>query len=307
MDRGELHAGFCAISGLPNVGKSTLLNHVLGLRLVAVSPKPQTTRNRVVGVKNLPGAQLAFVDTPGIQTGHNALRRYMRDEALAAAGACDVALLLIDATDPRQTSPKALKAGPADDLREALAVVEVPVIVGLNKVDQVKDKPALLPMLAAFGADPRFVEVVPISAKSGTGVDALLAAITSRLPVGPQLFPDEMFTDRPERFLAGELVREQLFLQLGAEVPYATAVVIEDYEDRPDRGDVVIRAAVFVERDSQKGIVVGKGGARIKQVGEAARAEIGRLLDKKVHLVLNVRVSTEWSDRPDGLRKMGYE
>jgi GTP-binding protein Era len=301
------HTGFCAILGLPNVGKSTLLNRVLGLKLVAVSPKPQTTRNRILGVNNLPDAQIVFVDTPGIQSGHNALRKYMHDEALSAAGDCDLALLVLDATDPRQRSPETLGRGAAGELAEALALVDVPVIGALNKVDRLRDKTTLLPIIEALDASERFAAIVPISAQHGTGVDDLVRVIADRLPLGPRLYPEDMYTDRPERFLAAELVREQLFLQLGDELPYASAVLIDSYEERGDRGDVVIGASVFVERESQKGIVVGKGGARIREVGQRARAEIGNLLGCPVHLKLHVKVDPEWSQGAGGIRRMGYE
>jgi GTP-binding protein Era len=300
-------AGFCAILGLPNVGKSTLLNSVLGMKLVAVSPKPQTTRNRIAGVKNLAHAQLVFVDTPGIQQGHNALRRYMRDEALLAAGECDVALLLLDAADPRQRSPEALAAGDAAELGTALAGLAAPAVLGLNKVDRLKDKRLLLPMMEAFAASQRFAEIVPISATTGSGLDRLVEVIAGLLPEGPALFPEEMVTDRAERFLAAEFVREQLFLQLGAELPYASAVVVEEFAERRDRGDLFIRAAVFVERESQKSIVVGKGGSRIKEVGQRARAVIAEFLGCPVHLKLFVKVDPGWSEKQPGIKRMGYE
>lgn len=302
----QVHAGFCAILGLPNVGKSTLLNRVLGLKLAAVSPKPQTTRNRILGVKNLDDAQVIFVDTPGIQRGHNALRKYMHNEALSAAGDCDMALVLLDVTDRRQCEPAGLDRGAAAELGEALAVVKVPIVLALNKVDKLADKTRLLPLIDGFHATGRYQAIVPISAKEGIGVDDLVRVVAGRLPMGPRLFPEEMYTDRAERFLAGELVREQLFLQLGDELPYASAVVVESFQER-SRGDVVINANIYVERESQKGIVVGKRGARIKQVGEKARAEIGKLLGCEVHLKLFVKVDAEWSRGARGIKRMGYE
>ncbi len=307
MSGDELRAGFCAILGLPNVGKSTLLNRVLGLKLVAVSPKPNTTRDRIVGVVNRPDAQIVFVDTPGIQRAHNALRKYMRDEAMTAAVDCDVALLMLDASHAAQCTPDALESGVAAELGETLRLIDVPVVLALNKVDRVKDKSALLPMLQAFDATGKFAAIVPISARRGQGTDDLVDEVAKHLPVGPRLYPEDMFTDRPERFLAAELVREQLFLQLGKELPYSSAVVVEEYTDREDRGDTVIRAAVVVERDSQKGIVVGKGGSRIKEVGQRAREEIARLLGRPVHLTLFVKVDPEWSTGQGGIRRMGYE
>jgi GTP-binding protein Era len=303
-------AGTCAILGLPNAGKSTLMNRLLDMRLCAVSPRPQTTRNRVLGVKNasLAGdpAQIVFLDTPGAQRGENALRRYMRDQTLSAAGDSDVALLLIDAAEPQQSAPDRLSEGDRLAIEEILAAVKAPVLLALNKVDRVA-KPALLPMLEAWSARGGFEELVPISALSGDGVNRLEQAIAARLPEGPALFPEDMVTDRAERFLAGELVREQLFRQLGEELPYATAVVIDQFSERPEKGDVVISASIFVERESQKGIVVGKGGQRIKAIGEAGRGAISQLLGCPVHLLLHVKVAPNWSRDGGGIRSMGYE
>ena len=303
-------AGTCAILGLPNAGKSTLMNRVLGMRLCAVSPRPQTTRNRLLGVKNTSvdgrPAQIIFLDTPGAQRGENALRRYMRDQTLAAAGDADVAVLLIDVAELQQTAPDRLGEGERRAIDEILAAVKAPVLLALNKVDRVA-KPALLPMLEAWSARGGFEELVPISALSGDGVERLEQAIAARLPEGPALFPEDMVTDRAERFLAGELVREQLFRQLGEELPYATAVVIDQFSERPEKGDVVISATIFVERESQKGIVVGKSGQRIKAIGEAGRRAISQLLNCPVHLLLHVKVAPNWSRDGGGIRSMGYE
>jgi GTPase len=303
-------AGTCAILGLPNAGKSTLMNRLIDMRLCAVSPRPQTTRNRVLGVKNISlagdPAQIVFLDTPGAQRGENALRRYMRDQTLSAAGDSDVALLLIDAAEPQQSAPDRMGEGDRRAIDEILAAAKAPVLLALNKVDRVA-KPALLPMLEAWSARGGFEELVPISALSGDGVDRLEQAIATRLPEGPALFPEDMVTDRAERFLAGELVREQLFRQLGEELPYATAVVIDQFSERPEKGDVVISASIFVERESQKGIVVGKGGQRIKAIGEAGRRAISQLLNCPVHLLLHVKVAPNWSRDGGGIRSMGYE
>lgn len=307
MAAAPTRAGICAILGLPNAGKSTLMNQVLGVRLVAVSPKPQTTRNRVLGVKNRPsGEQIVFIDTPGAQRGPGALRQYMREQTLAAAGDCDVALLLLDAADPVQRSPGTMREGPAAALEELTRTVRAPMVLALNKIDRVA-KPALLPALEAWNETGRFEELVPISALSGDGLDRLEAAVASRLPEGPHLYPEDMVTDRAERFLAAELVREQVFRQLGDELPYAAAVVIEEFRERPEKGDVVISAVVHVERPSQKGIVVGKGGQRIKAIGAAGREAIAQLLGCPVHLLLHVKVTPNWSGGAGGLREMGYE
>jgi GTP-binding protein Era len=304
----DVRAGFCAIVGLPNVGKSTLLNRVLGRHLVAVSAKPQTTRDRIVGVHaiDLPDetparAQIAYVDTPGVQAGPGPLRRYMRDAALAAAADADVVLLLIDATDRRGRVPARL----AEDDAAALAAAArpKPVVIALNKVDRVA-KPELLPVIEQWARSPGEPEVVPISAANGDNVDALERAIAHRLPIGPALFPDDMVTDRPPQFVAQEIIREQLYHQLGKELPYASAVQIETWNERDD--DIVIGAVIVVERASQKPIVVGRGGARVKELGIAARTALSSALGRTVHLTLFVQVRAEWSLREQELAKLGY-
>jgi GTP-binding protein Era len=306
----QVRAGFCAIVGLPNVGKSTLLNRILGRRLVAVSAKPQTTRDRFLGVHaiELPGeepprAQIAYVDTPGLQDGRGPLRRYMRDTAITAATDADVVLLLIDATDRRGRMPDRLAEADAAPLGEASR--KHPIVVGLNKIDRVA-KPELLPLLSAWSATGADVEVVPISALSGDGVDALERAVARRLPAGPPLFPDDMVTDRTPQFIAQEIIREQLYHQLGKELPYACAVRVETWSEKPDKPEVSIGAVIVVERESQKPIVVGKGGHRIRELGIAARTALAEVLGKKVHLTLFVKVLAEWSRGEAGLRELGY-
>ncbi len=315
------NVGFCAILGLPNAGKSTLLNRILGVRLVAVSRKPQTTRNRILGVHNvaadagsseseetsMPAAQIILMDTPGMQHGAGALRRFMRDQALSAAGDCDVAVLLVDVSDPGQRDPERLESSDMGDLLAALKPRQIPTIVALNKIDTVRGKDQLLPIIARYRDLDIAGEIVPISAQNGDGVEELVAAIARQLPVGPRLFPEDMLTDRAERFLAAELVREQLFHQLGQELPYAAAVVIEAFHERDEHKDIVIDAVIYVERDSQKGIVVGKQGRRIKAVGQQARAAIAQLFGCPVHLKLFVKVSSNWSRVERGIREMGYE
>jgi GTP-binding protein Era len=309
------HAGTCAIVGLPNVGKSTLLNRILGRHLVAVSPRPQTTRNRILGIHRAvvasldpPAVELCFVDTPGIQRGKGALRRFMRDQALGAVSDSDVTLLVVDASDRRGRDPARLAEPDAADL--AAAAAGQAVIVALNKVDRVA-KPELLPLIEAWhrwGAarrpdDP--AEVVPIAGKTGDGLDRLIAVIAARLPVGPPAFPADMVTDRAEAFLAAELVREQLYHQLGQELPYAAGVVVESFEER-ERGDLALGAAIIVERESQKAIVIGRGGQRIKELGIAARTALAELFGCTVHLSLFVKVVPEWTSGDEGLRRLGY-
>lgn len=308
----EVRAGFCAIVGLPNVGKSTLLNRVLGRRLVAVSPKPQTTRDRIVGVHTieLPGetpdrAQIAYVDTPGVQDGRGPLRRYMRDAAIAAAADADIVLLLVDATDKRGRTPDRIAEADVAALGEASRAH--PIVVGLNKVDRVA-KPELLPLIEAWSTFAPGVEVVPLSATQGDNVVELERVIARHLPVGPPLFPDDMITDRSPQFIAQEIIREQLYHQLGKELPYACAVQVETWNERPDKQEVTIGAVIVVERDSQKPIVVGKGGHRIRELGIAARQALIEALPgvKNVHLSLFVKVLGEWSRGEATLRRLGY-
>jgi len=301
----DARAGFCAIVGLPNVGKSTLLNRILGRRLVAVSSKPQTTRDRILGVHTLEvdgaPAQIAYVDTPGVQAGHGPLRRYMRDAALAAAADADVVLMLIDATWRDGRMPDRFGEPDALALREASKAH--PMIIALNKIDRV-EKPELLPLIEAWGAAMPGLDIVPISAATGDGVDALEQVIARALPVGPLLFPAETVTDRSPQFIAQEIIREQLYHQLGKELPYASAVLVEQWTER--KGELVIGAVIVVERASQKPIVVGRAGSRIKELGIAARIALAEALGKPVHLSLFVKVQEEWSRTEAELKKLGY-
>jgi GTPase len=302
-------AGFCAILGRPNVGKSTLMNRLLGQKLAAVTPKPQTTRNRILGVKNRPEAQIVYLDTPGIHQAKSSLNKYMVNEAMTAAGECDVVLLLVEA--PRLDAARMAEAfDPGETGRiilSALEGIKKPRVLGINKVDLLADKAALLPLIDNYAKLLSWEEIVPISASNGDGVEALEAAVARQLPVGEALFPEEMITDRAERFLAAELVREQAFLLLEDELPYAVAVTIERWAERPAQKDVVIDAIIHVERDSQKRIVVGEGGRMVKQIGTRARAEITNLLGVPAHLKLFVKVDPEWTRTQASLRRLGYE
>jgi GTPase len=303
-------SGFCAIVGRPNVGKSTLLNRVLGQKLAVVTPKPQTTRNRILAVKNRPGAQMVFIDTPGIHKAKSELNRYMVEQALGAASECDVVLVIVEAPQVEAATLASRAFDPGETVSlilDKVREIRKPRILAINKVDLLVQKQALLPLIDGYAKLLPWDEIVPISAQLGDGVEHLEEAVASRLPEGPPLYPEEMLTDRAERFLAAELVREQTFLLLAEELPYSIAVTVENFSERADKKDVVIDAVIHVERDSQKRIVVGEGGKMIKEIGMRARKEISNLLGCPVHLKLFVKVDPEWTRTQSSLRRLGYE
>ena len=301
---GNTVTGTVAILGRPNVGKSTLMNQIVGQKLAIVSPKPQTTRNRIVGVWNGPAGQIVFVDTPGVHAARGALNRFMVDEALGSIEGVDAALLVVE---PPQSSAAVKISSAERQILEVLREAHRPVVLAINKVDTVKDKPSLFPILTAWQEISNFAALVPVSARKGSGVPGLIKELCKLLPPGPPIYSADMLTDRTERFLAGELIREQLFLALRQELPYATAVVIDNWEERADKNDVVIDASIIVERDSQKSIVLGKGGTMIKDIGTRARAEVSTLLDRPAHLRLFVKVAPEWTSSADAIARVGYE
>ena len=297
MAEGEARhrCGHVAIVGRPSVGKSTLLNALVGARISITSKKPQTTRHRVTGVLSEPGAQFIFVDTPGWQTRHASrldarLNRTVR-EALADV---DAIVWVVDAA--RLT---------AQD-REVLALFpsNVPVVVALNKIDAIADKRTLLPRIADLAALRDFAAIVPVSAERGTDLAALEAAVAQELPEGPPLYPEEDITDRDERFLAAEFIREKIFRLLGDEVPYDTAVAIDAFEHDGDLRK--IRATIFVDKPSQRAIVVGEGGSRMKAIATQARTDMERLFGGRVFLDVWVRVRRGWSDDEGMLTRLGY-
>ncbi len=301
----DVRAGYCAIVGLPNVGKSTLLNRLLGRRLVAVSSKPQTTRDRIVGVHTIDvpdgRAQIAYVDTPGVQDGHGPLRRYMQRAAVMSAADADVVLMLIDATYKGGRMPERLAEEDSRSLADASK--DHPIVIALNKIDRI-EKTDLFPVMEAWGKYLPDAEILPISAETGEGTEHLEQVIAKNLPVAPLLFPEDTFTDRSPQFIAQEIIREQLYHQLGKELPYASAVLVEEWTER--KGELVIGAVIIVERDSQKPIVVGKGGSRIRELGIAGRAALAESFGKPVHLTLFVKVQEEWSRTEQELAKLGY-
>jgi GTP-binding protein Era len=304
--KNKLRAGFVAIVGRPNVGKSTLLNRVLGEKVAIVTPRPQTTRTRILGVWNGEGAQIAFFDTPGLHKAKGALNRRMVEVALATLPEVDAVLFLVEAG----TSPEG-KVEIGETTRWAAAEVAKrgkPAILGINKMDRAP-RATLLPVIEAYKDLLPWAEIVPFSALEGENVDALLKALVGHLPEAERtLFPEDMLTDQAERTLVAEYIREQVMLQTRDEVPYAAAVDVEEFDEsqRRDRGGLVrISAVIFVERETQKGIVIGKGGQMLKKIGTQARFHMERLLGCKVFLSLTVRVEERWSERPRSLEKLG--
>lgn len=290
-------SGFVAIAGAPNVGKSTLLNRILGEKVSITSDKPQTTRNRVQGVLHLENAQMVFLDTPGIHPAKNPLNRYMVDVASATLTDADVVLWVVDASKPNPES-------------EALVLSRIksrtgPVVLALNKIDLV-EKEILLPMLDVWNKVMGFTALVPISARTGSQVEKLVKCMTELLPVGPPYFPEDALTDMTERFLAAELVREKVFRLTGQEIPYTCAVTVEGFQESDD-GMVRINAVIHVEKDSQKGIIIGKAGAMLKKIGTLARKDLERMLGVRVYLELFVRVEKNWTTDPKAMRRLGYE
>ena len=290
-----LKSGIATLVGRPNVGKSTLLNQLVGTKVSIVSDRPQTTRNQIHGVWNGPGSQIVFIDTPGIHKPKTELGRRLNQRSTDTLSAVDVICFLIDST-------AAIGAGDRY-IAGLLAQVGTPVILVVNKTDAARPQEILGHLAGAADTLGDFAAYVPLSAQTGDGADALLGEITSRLPEGPQYYPDGVVTDQPDTFLAAELLREKLLAVAREELPHSLAVTVEEVEERPDL--LVLRAVVRVERDSQKGIVIGKGGAAIKEAGTAARLELEALLGTKVHLETHVKVDKDWQRRPDALDRLG--
>jgi len=291
-------SGFVAIVGRPNAGKSTLLNRLLGQKIAIVSPRPQTTRNRITGIRTLPGSQVVYVDTPGLSPPPGKLGEFMAATVTAALDEVDAVVLVVEATgDP---------AAPDERGLAPLAEVRAPVILAVNKVDVLSDKRRVLPVLDAYARRHPFRELIPISAADGTGVDRLEAAILALLPAGPAFYPPDQITDQPETFFVAETIREKIFLLTRQEVPYATAVRVEELVERPDSGRLYVRALIFVEQPSQKAIVIGEGGAMLKRIGQAARRELEAFFGVPVYLDLWVQVRRHWRRDDAALREFGY-
>ena len=290
-------SGFISILGKPNVGKSTLLNRILGDKIAIVSEKPQTTRTRILGIKNIENGQLIFLDTPGIHEARSKLHNAMVRSAFQAGREADLVLLLTEAHQPCVEVDKSI-------LKD-LAPHKIPVFLIINKIDLVT-KTHILPLIETYHALYPFREIIPLSAMLGDGVSQLVETIPKYLPSGPRFFPPDMTTDQSERFLAAEMVREQVFHHTYQEVPYAIGVGIDTFKDDPDKGLLSISATILVERQSQKAILIGKKGQMLKRIGTHARQEMERFFETKVFLRLWVKVARDWSDDPRRVKEMGY-
>jgi GTP-binding protein Era len=296
-DVADFRSGFVALVGAPNVGKSTLLNSLLGEKISITSKKPQTTRNRILGIVHRPCAQMVFIDTPGIHRARQQLNVRIVEAAVSAISDADLVLMVADADQPDPDAEKVLV--------RAVNAASRPLVLALNKIDRVQ-KPLLLEQIAAWNERCRLEAIVPISALKQIQIDPLVSAMEQLLPPGPPLFPEDAITDMPVRFLAAEIVREKVFRLTGAEIPYASAVTVDTFTEGGSGKPVKISATVHVERKSQKGIVIGKGGGKLKQIVAAAGREIERIVDAPVELTLFVRVQKNWSRDPRALRKFGY-
>ena len=293
----DFRCGTAAIVGRPNVGKSTLLNRLVGQKVSITASKPQTTRHRIGGVLSRGDAQIVFVDTPGLhRERRSAMSRYLNRTARGAVDGVDVAIFLVEAL--RWTDED-------DDVRRALREARSPVLLAPNKIDRVPGRAALLPYLDRFQGEGGFDEVIPISARRGENLDTLVDQVRARLPVAPAMFPADALTDRSERFLAGELVREKLTRKLDQELPYRLAVEIERFRRR--KRLLHVCAVVWVERPSQKGIVIGKGGRVLKAAGAEARANMESLFGSRVHLEIHVKARAGWSNDERVLRSLGHD
>ena len=318
MAKPTFHSGFAALIGRPNVGKSTLLNRLIGEKVAIVSSKPQTTRNRILGVVTQPEGQVAFLDTPGIHQAKGELNRYMVEVALQAAEEVDLNLFLIEPFGVEKDALDKVAVSPGNRfILERLKQANKPTFLVINKVDEIA-KPLLLPLIDLYQKEFSFAEVMPISARTGDGVERLLSQVLKTLPEGEPLYDPDVFTDQAERQLVAEYIREQVLRHCRQEIPYSAAVVVEIFDEaereprgKPTKGGLAglvrIDASIFVERDSQKAIVIGKQGQMLKKIGTDARKAVERLLGTHVFLSLRVRVEPNWSERPQGLRKLGYQ
>ena len=294
---GRFVSGFVSILGRPNVGKSTLLNALLQAKVAIVSDKPQTTRTSIQGFLNLPGAQVVFLDTPGIHRPDTLINKWMMKEVRAALDGRDLLLFMADSTAPVRR--------PDEQAVELVNNAGAPALLLLNKVDLLKHKAQLLPLIERYQALGHFDEIIPMSARTGDGLDRVRKAIVSRLKEGPRYFPEDQITDQPERFLAAELVREKVLRETREEVPHAVMVLIDQWEETPKI--LRIAASICVERGGQKAIVIGAKGAMLKRIGTLARQELEVILGRRIYLELFVKVRARWREKPAYLNSIGWK
>lgn len=297
MNEDNYKSGFVAVIGRPNVGKSTLMNNLIGQKVAIMSDKPQTTRNKIMGVLTQKDAQIIFIDTPGIHKPKHKLGEYMVKEAEGSLREVEVILFVVDATAEMGAGERYIL--------DNLANVRIPVILVVNKIDRI-EKPKLFPIIEKYTSEFKFAAVVPISALDQTNFDGLVAEIKKFLEPGPQYYPEDMVTDQPERLVIAELIREKVLHLTKEEIPHAILVDIEEIVTRANE-DLYVRAVIYVERESQKGIVIGAGGRLLKDIGKLARADIESLLGSKVYLDLWVKVKKDWRNRANVLKSFGFE
>ncbi|HLA95579.1 MAG TPA: GTPase Era [Pyrinomonadaceae bacterium] len=298
MSETTFHSGYAALIGRPNAGKSTLINRIVGEKIAAVSNKPQTTRHRIQGVFSNENGQVVFIDTPGVHKPGHLLNRRMMAAVHDAILSVDVVVLMRDAS---------VSTGNGDRfVFDLIKQSEKPAILVLNKIDKVKAKGDLLPLIELYSKEHEFAEIVPVSALKGEAVDNLLNQIIKHLPAGEPIFSEDEFTDQPMRTLVSEMVREKILRSTGEELPYVTAVVTEKW-DESDPAQPRIYCAIYVERPSQKGIIIGKGGSKLKQIGTEARADIEKMIGRNIHLQLFVKVVEDWRNKERELDEMGIK
>ena len=297
MEDSTFKSGFAAIIGAPNVGKSTLLNKILGEKLVIVSPKPQTTRNRIIGVYHGDNFQIAFMDTPGIHKTKTVLHKSMVASALEAVSEVDLILFVIDITCPFDEE--------AGAILKRQKSRKIPAVLVINKIDRTSPE-KILPVIQHYSESYPFESIVPVSALTGDGVVRLLNELKKHLPPGPEYFPRDMKTDQPDSFLAAEIIREKIYMNTKREIPYSSAVTVTSMKENPQKKLLSIYARIHVETDSQKRIIIGKGGSMIKKIGAASRAELEKLFGTHIYLDLQAKVDKNWSTDTKALKKLGY-
>lgn len=298
IEKNNFRSGFAAVVGRPNVGKSTLINKMIGEKILIMSDKPQTTRNRIMCVLTAADMQIVFLDTPGIHKPKHKLGEYMVKAASGALDEVNVIVFVVDATEK--------KGGGDEFIMKKLAGTGTPVILAVNKIDKLEDKKDLLPIIKTYTDVMDFIAVVPLSALQDVDFTKLIGEIGNHLPYGPKYFPDDMVTDQPERLIAAELIREKILEATHDEVPHSVAVEVDEMKLRANQ-DIYLRAIIYVERDSQKSIVIGAGGKLLKQIGQRARRDIEALLGNKIYLDLWVKVKTDWRNKNGSLREFGFE